>query len=221
MRALAKSLLGSMMRKISLALVWGALGAGALYLYITDKLWFGTTERPQERLDVAQIVVLRTPGGMLEVATLNRVEEFTWEATHTCPLVNCGALLRPAISRVRVPVNYVYRVPLAPTWELRLKGEHYELIVPSMQPSLPVAFDTTKLELETERGWFSPAQRRNEKALMRHLGPELERRSGQESHLSSVNAPAAKTVQEFARTWMREQGVGGDTPVKVTFRHAP
>lgn len=181
----------------------------------------GRKEKPVSALDPAKIIVIRTPGGMLEVATLKRVEEFAWQAKYECPLIDCSAVLKPTISKVRVPVHYVYRVPLADTWELRLKGDQYELTVPGIQPSTPVAFDSAKLEVESTRGWFSPTVRSNEKALMRQLGSELDKRAGQDSYLRNVQPEAARTVQEFAQKWMRQQGRSEKTPVTVQFRYAP
>ncbi len=127
-------------------------------------------------LDAAKIVVIRTPGGMLEAATLERQEEFGWSTQYRCPLIDCPALLQKTISKVRVPVHYVYRVPLAGSWQLVPKGDHYELTVPGLEVQSPIAFDTTKLQVETTRGWFTPPGRGNEQSLIRELGPELKRR---------------------------------------------
>jgi hypothetical protein len=178
----------------------------------------------QERapvFDPAKIMVIRTPGGMLEVATLTRDEEFGWTARYRCPLIDCPAIFKKTVSKVRVPVSYVYRVPLADAWELVLKGDHYELTVPALQPQSPVAFDTSKLEIETTRGWFRPPARGNEQTLMRQVGLELQRRSEQEGYLAIANPYAAKTVQEFARKWMAEQKLSSDKRIEVRFRSSP
>ncbi|MBC5765113.1 hypothetical protein [Ramlibacter albus] len=193
------------------------LGAITLVAYKAAK----PGQQRVELLDPAKVIILRTPGGMLEVATLKKVEEFGWQARYECPLIDCSSILQPTISRVRVPVHYVYRVPLAETWELQLNGDHYELTVPALQPASPVAFDTGKLEVESQRGWLSPTQASNERSLMRQLGPELDRRAGQDAYLRAVQPHAAQTVQEFARKWMKEQGRAEKLPVRVQFRYSP
>lgn len=181
----------------------------------------GRHEKAVETIDPARIIVVRTPGGFLEVADLQKIEEFGWQAKYECPVFDCGLLLTPAISRVRVPVHYVYRLPLAETWELRLNGDQYELAVPGLLPKSPVAFDTTKLQIDSSRGWLSPTLRSNEQALMRQLGPELDKRAGQDSYLRAVMPTAEQTVREFAAKWMREQGVGSGRSVRVQFRYSP
>jgi hypothetical protein len=178
----------------------------------------GRKEHRVEALDPDKIIVVRTPGGMLEVAKLQHVEELSWQAKYECPLIDCSAVLEPTISRVRVSVHYVYRIPLVESWELKLNGDHYELTVPGLQPQSPVAFDTTKMEIESKRGWFSPSQRGNEQSLMRQLGPELDHRAGQDAYLGSVQAEASKTVTEFADKWMKDQGKQLQFPVKVIFK---
>jgi hypothetical protein len=181
----------------------------------------GRQEHAVESLDRAKIIVVRTPGGMLEVATLQKAEEFGWQAKYECPWIDCSFALKPTISKVRVQVHYVYRLPLADTWELRLQGDHYELSVPDLRPKSPVAFDTSTLQVESSTGWFSPTQRSNEQALMRQLGPELEKRAGQDAYIRAVLPHAEKTVQEFAAKWMTEQKVAAGKPIKVSFRYSP
>src|SRR4051812_27197103 len=89
-----------------------AIGAVAIYNART------TREVKVEVLDPAGVIVVRTPGGMLEVATLTRPEEFGWSTRYTCPIIDCPELFAKTVSRLRVPVHYVYRVPLGEKWEL-------------------------------------------------------------------------------------------------------
>lgn len=169
-------------------------------------------------LDPARVILLRTPGGFLEVGAMQKAEEFGWSSRYTCPIVDCSALLTPTISRVRVRAHYVYRVPLQAEWKLQLKDGHYELAVPPPQLQEPVAFHTSDMEIQTtEKGWLSPPAAPNREAVVRHLGPELARRGNEPAYLQAQRANAEKTVQEFARRWMIEQGRKTDLPVKVTF----
>jgi hypothetical protein len=178
----------------------------------------GVRQEQVKLLDPAQVIVLRTPGGMLEVATLQRVEEFGWQTTYTCPLVDCGKLLGATLTRVRVPVHYTYRIPLAATWELRPEGRGYVLYVPAVQPAIPPGMDTTKVEFETDGRWTSPDRASNVQSTLRQLGPELERRATQPHYLAMQEPQAARTVAEFARKWMREQGKAPLADLRVVFR---
>jgi hypothetical protein len=56
---------------------------------------------------------------------------------------------------------------------------------------------------------------------MRQLGPELEKRAGQDVYIRAVLPHAEKTVQEFAAKWMTEQKVAAGKPIKVSFRYSP
>ncbi|MET0311300.1 MAG: hypothetical protein ABW051_04565, partial [Burkholderiaceae bacterium] len=96
-------------RVVFIAVVFGALCAMAAFVYRAG-WWPGTASRGVTLLDPTQVIVVRTPGGLLEAATLVKVEEFGWQTTYTCPLIDCGKLLGATITRVRVPVHYTYRI---------------------------------------------------------------------------------------------------------------
>lgn len=174
----------------------------------------------QERLgllDPARIVIVRTPGGLLQVSTVEKAEEFGWKTSWQCPLVDCSGLTPPTISRIKVKASYVYVVPLAAEWKLEWKADHYELRVPPLQLQEPVGFSTQDLQIRSETSWASPSVTANREELLKHLGPELVSRGRQIEYMQAQRAAAAKTVEEFARKWMREQGLKADKPLKVEF----
>ncbi|MBA3774806.1 MAG: hypothetical protein H0X13_20580 [Ramlibacter sp.] len=209
------------MKRSKLLLALAVVVGAGLIAFKANLLPLGGTQQEQVKLlDPAQVIVLRTPGGMLEVATLNRVEDFGWQTTYTCPILDCGKLLGATVTRLRVPVHYTYRVPLAATWELRPDGKEHVLHVPPVQPALPPAIDTAKVELETHGGWMSPGRQLNVQSTLRQLGPELERRATQPHYLQMQEPHAAKTVAEFASKWMREQGKAPPPRIRVVFRTA-
>lgn len=206
------------MKRPKLLLALAIAAAAGFVAYRFDLFPLRLAQQEVKLLDPAQVIVLRTPGGMLEVATLQRVEEFGWQTTYTCPVIDCGKLLGATVTRVRVPVHYTYRIPLADTWELRPDGKDYVLVVPAVQPALPPAIDTARLQLETSGGWTSPGQDLNVQSTLRQLGPELERRSTQPHYLKMQEPHAAETVAEFARKWMREQGKAAEGSLRVIFK---
>ncbi|HEY0826232.1 MAG TPA: hypothetical protein VGD76_20765 [Ramlibacter sp.] len=193
----------------------------AAVLATAGTAWFTRTPREEAVavLDPARIVLLRTPGGFLEVGALEKVEEFGWSTRYTCPFIDCPQLLAPTISHIRVRARFVYRIPLAAEWKLVPRAGHYELTVPEPQLQVPVGFHTQDMQIQTtERGWLSPPAAPNREAVVRHLGPELARRGAEPAYLQAQRANAQKTVAEFARKWMLEQGAKPSLPVKVTFQ---
>jgi hypothetical protein len=197
-----------------------AYAAVALLLCVAAAAWhqFGKSA-PGERvelLDPAKVEMIRTPGGLLEVSAMEKVEEFGWRTSWDCPIVDCSALPK-TFSKIRVKAHYVYQIPLAAQWRLEPEGDHYKLIVPPLQVRGPVAFDTATMEIETSQGVFSPAAAPNRENAIRHIGPELSRRGAAQAYLDAQQQTAQKTVSEFAQKWMIEQGRKPRRPITVVF----
>ena len=207
--------------KRRIALVLGTSIAATLAVGIFS---FGLKEKPLPVLAKDVIVVLRTPGGMLEVTTLIRNEEFRWSTSHTCPIVNCEKLFGATISEVWVPVHYTHRIPLSAEWKLKLEKDHFDLVVPRPEPKLPAAIVTEKLEIRTNNKWFSPNKSEHRESVIRNLGVEFDRRALQKNYLDAQREDARKTVAEFAQKWMLAQGVPENIrsyPIRVIFPDDP
>ena len=180
--------------------------------------WRVRQEQAAQALDPARVILLRTPGGFLEVGSLEKAEEFGWSSSWDCrPLADCDKLFGATVSRVRVRAQYTYRIPLAEKWRLVQDGQQWHLQVPPVQLGTPVAFHTSDLEIHTTKGWLSPSVAPNRELLLRHLGPELARRGEQSAYLQAQRPMAEKTVVEFARKWMLEQHKPSDLPIHVSF----
>jgi len=190
--------------------------------------WLATREGPFGRLahevhvlDPSQVVVLRTPGGFLDVSTLVKIEAFGWRSSRTCLWRDCGWLLGERLGTIKVPVHYTYRIPLADTWTLEPEGDGYVLSVPAPAPLLPPAIEIGKAEFRSERGGLlAPGMAANQEILLRNLGPELARRAQRLEYLRMQMPAAESTVGEFAQKWMKEQIGGTERPVRVKVRMA-
>jgi hypothetical protein len=196
------------------------LAAVIAVLVVWPRLMGKTEEVKVSKLDKDAIVVIRTKGGKLQVSTLVKNEEFSWKTSWTCPLIDCSNYLPKTVSEVRLPVHYTFAIPLASEWSLKFRGEYFELVVPKEAANIPPGLEVEKLEMRTTKGWFSPNVAENQILLMKQLGPELATRAVQPSYLSAQRDDARKTVAEFARKWMVEQGAGkdkADYPIKVFF----
>jgi hypothetical protein len=202
------------MKRLLLVALVLALGMGLL-------VWNKSRSRQVvavSTLDPAVVRIVRTPGGMLEVVTLRKPEVFGWQASYTCPVINCAELLGKTTSEVQVTAHYTYRIPLAAEWKLKFQKDHYELEVPPLEPKLPVAFDTARMRVRTEKdSWLSPASGPNREAVVRNLGAELEVRSQSAEALAMAERQASLTVAEFARRWMTEQMEAPKHAIRVTF----
>lgn len=204
-----------MVRNRSAVVLLALLAAAGAWLFLTRS--GGVLQERLGLLDPARIVIVRTPGGLLQVSTVEKVEEFGWKTSWQCPLLDCSGLMPQTVSRIKVRASYVYVVPLAAEWKLEWKGDRYELRVPPLQLQEPVGFATQDLQVQTEASWASPSVAGNRENLLRNLGPELASRGRQLEYLQAQRAAAARTVEEFARKWMREQGLKDDKPLRVQF----
>jgi hypothetical protein len=197
-----------------------ALASAAVLVGVAALAWlqFGkpASEERVEVLDPARVQMIRTPGGLLEVGAMEKVEEFGWRTSWDCPLVDCSKLPN-TVSKVRVKAHYAYQIPLAAQWRLEPEGDHYRLTVPPLRLRRPVAFDTASMQIETEHGVFSPAAAPNRENAIRHIGPELARRGDASAYLDAQRPAAEKTVREFAQKWMVEQGKKPTRPILVSF----
>jgi hypothetical protein len=197
-----------------------AFAAVAVLLGVAAVAWhqFGkrSSEERVEMLDPARVEMIRTPGGLLEVSAMEKVEEIGWRTSWDCPIVDCSSLPQ-TVSKIRVKAQYAYQIPLAAEWRLEPEGDHYKLTVPPLQLRRPVAFDTLGMEIETQAGVFSPAAAPNRENTIRHIGPELARRGATSAYMDTQQRTAEKTVREFASKWMIEQGKKPARPITVVF----
>jgi hypothetical protein len=196
------------------------LAFAAVAVGVAAVAWQQFGQRPAEErvdiLDPARVEMIRTPGGLLEVSAMEKVEEIGWRTSWDCPLVDCSGLPQ-TVSKVRVKAHYTYQIPLAAEWRLQPEGDRYKLTVPPLQLRRPVAFDTPGMQIETQAGVFSPAAAPNRENAIRHIGPELAQRGGTAAYMDAQRATAEKTVREFARKWMLEQGKKAARPITVVF----
>ena len=194
--------------------------AAAVLLGVAAVAWHQSGKRsPEERveiLDPAKVQMIRTPGGLLEVSAMEKVEEIGWRTSWDCPIVDCSGLPQ-TVSKIRIKAHYAYQIALAEQWRLEPEGDHYKLTVPPLQLRQPVAFDTQGMEIETKAGVFSPAAAPNREKAIRHIGPELAQRGATAAYLDAQQRTAEKTVREFAQKWMFEQGKKTARPITVVF----
>jgi hypothetical protein len=188
--------------------------------------WFGAPARQAATVVSTQVVspevpiVMRTPGGLLEVATVTATERFTRADTREFWGIDLGT----TVSQVQVPVHYRYHIELAREMPLRLQGTVATVHAPALRPSLPVAFDTAALQKHTQSGWARFNKADNLDALERSLTAELAVRAASARYLQLATEAARLTVREFVTQWLlKEQTWKHDAnhQVRVVFPGEP
>lgn len=147
--------------------------------------------------------VVRTVGGMLEVATVIKPETFEWKTSWTCP-VRCQTL--PAsISKVSGVAHYSYRIALADHWVLEKKDQKtYVLKVPRLELKTPVAIDLATVRVVSAGSLLAPSGP-GQTAMQTQMQPLVNERGQSPDYLAAQKEKATKTVQEFALKWLRER----------------
>ena len=131
-------------------------------------------------------VVMRTRGGLLEVATVRALERFTREDSRDFWGIDLGT----TVSQIQVPVTYRFHIEMAREWPIEVRGLTAIARAPAIKPSLPVAFDTTLMEQYTRAGWARFNKEENLEALQRSMTPTL---------------AARKTIAEFITIWLLKE----------------
>jgi len=192
-------------RRLAVILAALVLGAGLLHAWQkihSFRLWDTT------RSDVAssapeEILVMRTPGGLLEVSRIHATEVFETRFIHTLVGVTVGE----TVPRIRVPVVYRYQIELAPEWIVLRTGHEFTVVAPPVKPALPVGVDFGRMEKEASGTWillpFSGTASLDD--LERELTARLAKKAVLPAYLQLQREPARQTVEEFVRKWLITQ----------------
>ncbi len=143
-------------------------------------------------------VVMRSPGGLLEIATVRAYERFSREDTREFWGVDLGT----TVSQIQATVVYRYHIELAREWPMILSGTTCIVHAGPVQPSLPVAFDTGTLQKYSRNGWARFNSEESLDALEHSLTPQLQSRAASSSYLQLAREAGRKTVAEFVTNWL-------------------
>ena len=179
------------------ALVAVSLLANALLAWY---LWFGKSP-VQVTTGARDVVVMRTPGGLLEVSTVSTEERFDSTTTHTI----LGVPVGETVAQIRVPAVYRYHIPLAKEWHFRVVDDMLVVIAPQVQPSLPVAVDTGRLHAFAGGLWAPVTGPEAVARLQRMLTSELAKKAASPQLVLMQREAARQTVGEFVRKWVLDQ----------------
>jgi hypothetical protein len=182
------------MKPISIAVLVASLAGNSFFAY----KMLSDGSKPETRQTNGQMVVMRTPGGLLEVSTITAEERFDSTTSHTI----LGASVGKTIAQIRVPTVYRYHIPLAKDWTFRSTDENLVVIAPPVKPSLPVAIDTGKLE-GFSSGIWSPLTGTNALgSLQKSITASLGEKAATPQLILLQRESARKTVSEFVQKWV-------------------
>jgi hypothetical protein len=163
-------------------------------------LWFGKPS-VQVTTGARDLVVMRTPGGLLEVSTVSTEERFDSTTTHTI----LGVPVGETVAQIRVPAVYRYHIALAREWQFRVVGDALVVIAPRVEPSLPVAVDIGRLHAFASGVWAPVTGPDAVATLQRMLNAELAKKAASPQLIMMQREAARATVGEFVRKWVLDQ----------------
>tara|TARA_R110002096_G_scaffold119495_8_gene258971 strand:- start:1855 stop:2667 length:813 start_codon:yes stop_codon:yes gene_type:complete len=141
-----------------------------------------------------------TDGNILEIVTAEATERFSRETNFE--MFGTKLPMGTTISEINVPATYRYHIDLNDQWFVTTDGSRLLVLAPRVRPSLPVAFDSGKMEKKTKSGWARWDGQENLDELEKSITNKLALRSADESAIESVRDEGRIAVAKFVRTWL-------------------
>jgi hypothetical protein len=189
-------------------------------LYLAWKVWENGGKPEFRTMTTDEAIVMRTSGGLLEVAIIKSPERFEAAQNHTILGVDVGK----TVSRIRVPAVFRYHIELAPEWKILLRDKAFIVVAPAVRPSLPVAIDTANMEKESSGIWSIFTGTALVEELQRSITAALATKASSDTYVQFQREAARKTVTEFVAKWLvtQEQWKSASSyPIRVFFADEP
>lgn len=155
-----------------------------------------------------EILVMRTPGGLLEVSTIRANEHFDKRIGYSLLGIEIGE----TVPHILVPAVYRYHIELAPEWPIHRSGSVFSVVAPPVRPSLPVAVDLTHIQKDVGGSWLLVVLKADEdlEALEREITVKLAGKAESPIYIRIQREYARQTVTEFVRKWLVTQARWSD-----------
>lgn len=163
-------------------------------------VWQGATRSaPAE-----EIIVVRSPGGLLQTATVKADEVVDATFTHRV----LGVTIGEVAPRIRCRAFYSYHVKLQPEWRVVRKDGVITALAPPLTPGLPVAIDTATLEKQVGGTWLLVPFKGDDdlEALERTITAKLARKAASDEYKQRALEESRKTIAEFVENWAVQAG---------------
>lgn len=175
-------------------------------VFVGDRVsWLPWSKQAREARSVmsTEVLVMRTPGGLLEVSRIEAHERFDKKFIYSV----LGAEVGETTAYIRVPAVYRYHIELAPEWKIERSGDTFRVVTPPIQPTLPVAVDFARMEKDVGGTWVLIPFNRDADldSLEREIGARLADKAASPAYLKLQRNMARKTVTEFVEKWLVTQ----------------
>jgi hypothetical protein len=165
-----------------------------------------------------EIIVVRSPGGLLQTATVKTDEVVDATFTHRILGVKIGEVY----PRIRCRAYYSYHVKLQPEWRVVRKDGVITALAPPLTPSLPIAIDTATWETQIGGTWLLVPFKGDDdlEELERTVTAKLARKAASDEYKQRALEESRKTIAEFIENWAVQSGQNVHS-VRVLFEGEP
>ncbi|MDR2982689.1 MAG: hypothetical protein LBV12_10640 [Puniceicoccales bacterium] len=173
-------------------------------------------ERAVTRSILESIASIRaTNGDVLVLAEVEVMETFRDDdkLSYKVPYSDYNVPIGTTMSEIRAPAMFRYYVKLSDPMEVKVSRHgdllHCVVVAPKLQPMLPVAFDSEKMEVRIETSWLRFNKEEAKDKIIRSLTTKLNERAPEHAELAKDKAKEA--FGKFVREWLlRDHLIGGN-----------
>ena len=197
-------------------LVGIAIGIALSVLLLTLVLLVGrfVTREPAGTVvnTVGETIVMRTPGGTLEIARIKSYEGLT----RTDPgvgffwgLVDTGT----TVSEIDVATLYRYHIEMAKEWPMLCTPTTCVVHAGRVLPTLPPAIYSDEMRKRTASGWARFNKNENLAQLEKSMTAELAKRATSPRNMAAATSAGRRTVAEFVEAWLLKSHAAKGQPL--------
>ena len=146
-------------------------------------------------------LVMPTSGGRLEIATVKAYERFTRKDSKQFWGIDLGT----TVSQIQATVVYRYHIEMARQWPLSIVGTTCVVRAGAVQPTLPVAFDTTTVQKYSRSGWARFDRQESLALLEQSMTPALQARAQSDQYRQLARDAGRQVVAGFVTTWLLKE----------------
>ncbi len=155
-----------------------------------------------------ELTVASGTGSHLEIATAEASERFT--RTTNYQVKGWRLPLSTNVSEITVPATYRFHIDLNDEWQLVPEGKRLLVRAPRVRPTLPVAFDTAKVEKKTSAGWARWDVGEDLVELEKGITEELGARAAAPATIAKIEDEGRLAVARFVRDWLLSREAWGE-----------
>ncbi len=155
-----------------------------------------------------ELTVKSGTGSQLEIATAEVTERFSRSTNYK--VFGTNVPLSTNFSEITVPATYRFHIDLNDEWNLSPDGKRLLVRAPRVRPTLPVAFDTAKVEKKTSNGWVRWSADEDLAELEKGITEQLAARADNPETKAKIEDQGRLAVARFVRTWLLSREAWGE-----------